>query len=54
MPTAKSVAGVNEDSIERGEGGDGGRLDSEKVDVREAQEVFQKSSEGVDFRTVSW
>lgn len=25
-----------------------------KEDVREAHEVFQKSTDGIDFRTVSW
>lgn len=51
---SKSALGVNEDIIERNDTNNGEGVDSEKADVREAHEVFQKSSEGVDFRTVSW
>jgi hypothetical protein len=54
MPASKSAAGVVGDSIEREYGRSEGGGVSEKMDVREAQEVFQKSAEGVDFRTVSW
>ncbi|KAJ4356804.1 uncharacterized protein N0V89_004841 [Didymosphaeria variabile] len=50
---AKPAPGVNEDNIERADTGNEVGLESEKMNVREAHEVFKKSAEGVDFRTVS-
>lgn len=50
----KTTPGVNEEGIEAYHANDGVMLESEKIDEREAHEVFQKSAEGVDFRTVSW
>ena len=52
--TTKTAHGINEESIEPYHANNGAMLDSEKIDAREAYEVFQKSAEGVDFRTVSW
>ena len=54
MTQTKPTPGVNEDSIDTYRGNNGAVLDNEKNDVREAHEVFQKSDELVDFRTVSW
>ena len=54
MATSKSVPGVNEDSIQPHRVNGGVAIDGEKMDAREAHEVFQKSVDGVEFRTVSW
>ncbi|KAL1606234.1 hypothetical protein SLS60_003636 [Paraconiothyrium brasiliense] len=51
---AKPTPRVNEDNIERAVASNEVGLDNVKMDVREAHEVFKKSTEGVDFRTVSW
>lgn len=58
MTSTKLAFRANEDNIEPDITNNGiGPLDEkhdEKHDEREAHEVFQKSTEGVDFRTVSW
>lgn len=54
MSGSKTAMDVNEDTIERTDAGIDAGFASEKMDEREAHEVFQKSAEGVDFRTVSW
>lgn len=54
MATSKSVSGIREEGIEAYPHRGGVVLDNEKIDEREAHEVFKKSAEGVDFRTVSW
>ena len=48
----KSVPGITKDAIEAHSPSDIAVHDSEKL--REEHEVFQKSTDGVDFRTVSW
>ncbi|KAF7192835.1 N amino acid transport system protein [Pseudocercospora fuligena] len=52
MATTKSGPGVTEDHIEP-QVFDHDTI-HEKGDEREAHEIFQKSTDGVDFRTVSW
>ncbi|KXT01946.1 hypothetical protein AC578_2567 [Pseudocercospora eumusae] len=52
MATTKSGPGLTEDSIEPQVFHHG--VGYEKGDEREAHEIFQKSTDGVDFRTVSW
>ena len=54
MATSKSEFAINEQGIEASQRNHGVMLDNEKIDDREANEVFKKSAEGVDFRTVSW
>ena len=54
MATSKPALTTNEDGIERYNVHDAIPLSSEKTDIREAHEVFQKSVDGVEFRTVSW
>lgn len=54
MAPSKSDSAIGEKEIEASQRNHGVMLDSEKVDDREAHEVFKKSAEGVDFRTVSW
>lgn len=45
---------VDDDIVQVTSATDGNVDDLEKKDAREAHEVFKKSAEGVDFRTVSW
>ena len=50
--SSKPVPGVTEDGIEAHHGTIS--VITEKDEAREANEVFSRSTEGVDFRTVSW
>ena len=50
--SAKLMAGIREDGIEHHIISNNAVYDKEQV--REEHEVFQKLTDGVDFRTVSW